>query len=363
MANTQDRTGADLYAVLGLTPDASSQEIRAAYQQLAGSIVAGHASPIQRQAIEEAFETLGDPIRRLRYDAQAAAPPPPRFQIPVFRLPGVRVSLPAAGMARVKRPALPQIDPMLAAAIALVGIVGAVVLLLPLVRGRGNPSPPAQSVSDLVASPTGTPAATQPAVNANAQPGPRSPIVGGAPGGFFQPGQGTSVLPPLSGSGPQGVPTGGLLGPPPAGPQGAGAGEPPFLTGSAILDMLRAIAAASAVRNAPPPGAQGPPPSITLPPNASNNPLQPSLAPAGIPITSLGSIPPVANAPQTAASFPSSSAAATPPPPAPTATPAPNHISVPGSAVTAPGVGPAGATRPPATSAPNRFVPAPTPVH
>lgn len=134
MAESQQRTGADLYAVLGLTPEATSQEIRSAYQQLAGSIVAGQASPIQRQAIEESFETLGDPIRRLRYDAQASAPPPPRFQMPVLRLPGIRMSGPSVRLPAIRRPNLPAIDPMLAIAVALVVIVGVTVLLLPLFR-------------------------------------------------------------------------------------------------------------------------------------------------------------------------------------------------------------------------------------
>src|SRR5690242_16552894 len=92
MAETQASRN-DLYSVLGLTPQATSQEIRLAYQRLIGEIVAGHASPVQRQAIEDAFETLGDPIRRLRYDAQASAPAPPRFQMPALRMPGRRIAV------------------------------------------------------------------------------------------------------------------------------------------------------------------------------------------------------------------------------------------------------------------------------
>ena len=48
MAEREGPTRGDLYAVLGLTPAASSEEIRAAYQRLASDIVAGQASPIQR---------------------------------------------------------------------------------------------------------------------------------------------------------------------------------------------------------------------------------------------------------------------------------------------------------------------------
>src|SRR6478672_5210666 len=105
MADTQPLHN-DLYSVLGLTSQATSQDIRLAYQRLIGEIVAGHAPAVQRQAIDDAFETLGDPIRRLRYDAQASAPAPPRFQMPALRMPGRRIAvqMPSVTLRRLNMP-------------------------------------------------------------------------------------------------------------------------------------------------------------------------------------------------------------------------------------------------------------------
>src|SRR6266566_5050587 len=98
--------GREYYEVLGLAPDATNQDIRAAYQRLIGEIVAGHTPAVQRPAIEQAFETLGDPISRLRYDAQANAPAPPRFQMPEFHLPGRRLSVSLPRRLPMSRPNL-----------------------------------------------------------------------------------------------------------------------------------------------------------------------------------------------------------------------------------------------------------------
>jgi DnaJ domain len=392
--NQGEATGPDLYAVLGLTPEASAQEIRGAYQRLSGDIAAGQAPAVQRQAIEVAYETLGDPIRRLRYDAQAAAPAPSRLQLPSFSLPGVRVPVRAVRITGLRRPNLPRVDPVLAAAILLVGIVGLAVIFLPMLRGHDN-NAPAQSVADLVTSPT--PGTTPFPGPQAAGPGARSPILGAGPNGLGQPGGTSTLLPPISANAPQvsGNPLQG--GPPPGGlfpPQGqsapvAGAGYPPFLTGSSIIDMLRAVAAASAVRNGAPPASVnglspivslpgGPPSSNLLQPNGAPGGNQPPLgAPAGIPITSLGPLPAVASSGQPPASQPVSAGVASlapaasqftavpQPTPAPTPTRSPNHITVPGTGSGASNLAPLGATRVPAaaTTSPNRFGPPATVAH
>ncbi len=135
--------------------------------------------------------------------------------------------------------------------------------------------------------------------------------------------------------------------------------------------MLRAVFAASAVRNAPPGGA---------PPAAA---AAPASAPPAAPITSLPNLPPVVSGAVSAAapssggettsnsggSSPATSAFAGPnlatPPAAATQRPVPNHIVVPTGPVTASGSGQgatvAGGT---AAGAPNRIGgPAATPGH
>ena len=136
----------------------------------------------------------GDPIRRLRYDAQASAPAPPRFQMPALRMPGRRMTIQMPSVT-LRRPHMPRVDPMLAAAVGLVVIVALVVLLLPLIRGRSS-NAPAQSVADLVSTPT--PTATQ-AVSSATAPRAASPVLGLNPSG-----SGTGSLLPLSPSGSPG---------------------------------------------------------------------------------------------------------------------------------------------------------------
>jgi hypothetical protein len=393
MAEISNPASANLYGTLGLTSEATVQEIRAAYQHLVGEIQAGAVPAEQRPAIEEAFETLGDPIRRLRYDARSAAPPPSRIQRPDVRLPGIRISLPTSRIRAAKRPVMPKVDPLLAGAVALVALLALVVLLLPILRGS-RPSAPAQSVSDVVPTQTATTVATASATAAavsaarSAQP---TPILG------LPPGAGTSLLPITPGLG-----QGALVAPPqPAQAQGT---EPLFLTQSAVIDMLRAVLAATAVRNGPSTGSL-PAQAVAAPPGAGNAPAPINPGPAGIPITSVGAVPPVivaapqggsfsppaAGQPSVSAGQPSVSAgipapapqgtlafapaspavsaptpaAATQPPPTPTPRPAPNHILVPsGPAVTASGQTGAGARPSPvatvggSTGGPNRIVPA-----
>jgi DnaJ-like protein len=344
----------DPYSVLGLTPQASSQEIRAAYQRLIGEIVAGHPAPVQRQAIEEAFETLGDPIRRLRYDAQASAPAPPRFQMPAVNMPGRRLAIQMPSLT-LRKPRIPRVDPLIAAAIGLVVVVALAVVLLPLLRGRGS-NAPAQSVADLVGTATATP--TSPSVSSATAPRAGSPVLGlnsGRPGGLV----------PLS---PPGTP-GGLLSP--QQPATSSGNEPPFLTGSAVVDSLRAVLAASAVRNPPsqagvPGGAANAAAPSNRPTNSvvGTNPPASSVnaAPAGVPLTNVGALPPVAAAvPPNSGVGAASAAQPTTPPPTPT--PAPNHIALPSGPIGASGAvsanrGPAAPTS--SASGPNRFGPPPS---
>lgn len=87
----------DHYRVLGLAPEAGADEVRAAWRLL---LVAFHPDrfrdPEQRRRAEEitkranaAWQTLGDPARRHRYDrrreasaAPAPPPPPPSRELP-----------------------------------------------------------------------------------------------------------------------------------------------------------------------------------------------------------------------------------------------------------------------------------------
>jgi signal peptidase I len=62
---TADRQLGDLYAVLGVRPDASRQEIEAAYRR--ASLETGYDDEAWR-TVREAYEVLQDPERRARYD-------------------------------------------------------------------------------------------------------------------------------------------------------------------------------------------------------------------------------------------------------------------------------------------------------
>ena len=84
-----DRPVSDLYATLGLRPDASPQEIEAAYRRTA--LETGYADDGWRQ-VRDAYETLRDPDQRARYDEErtnglrAAKPAPKKSHNPIDRL-------------------------------------------------------------------------------------------------------------------------------------------------------------------------------------------------------------------------------------------------------------------------------------
>lgn len=68
-------TGIDFYAVLGVAPDASPDEIRRAYRHRARSLhpdVAGPASEEEFKRVGHAYEVLSQPEERTRYDAWLA---------------------------------------------------------------------------------------------------------------------------------------------------------------------------------------------------------------------------------------------------------------------------------------------------
>jgi signal peptidase I len=82
----------DLYAVLGVPPEASADEIRSAYhQQLRFDDVETPEGTARMRELREAYEVLSDPERRRSYDASRygwEAPPttiqePPPFEEPV----------------------------------------------------------------------------------------------------------------------------------------------------------------------------------------------------------------------------------------------------------------------------------------
>lgn len=77
----------DLYAVLGVARGAPAREIRRAYRRLARQhhpdLSEGHSGPEQFVRLAHAYEILGDPAQRARYDRTLPQPavtdPPTRF--------------------------------------------------------------------------------------------------------------------------------------------------------------------------------------------------------------------------------------------------------------------------------------------
>ncbi len=222
MPEDRESVADDLYAVLGLPRNASSDEVRTAYRRLTQELAAGRVPGENQRRIEEAFETLGDPIARLRYDARAFVPPPraPRFPI---RTP-VQHPAPRRRQARSRTRLLARNATPLLVACLLLAVVGALfVLLVPHLRGSNRPPTEQASARSAAAPAPSTPAGTRPA--GSVQPS-RS-----------QPPSALGFPPNATGSGPS-------L-PPPA------RTEPLFVSGSAFPSAVFAIAAASLVANRP----------------------------------------------------------------------------------------------------------------
>jgi curved DNA-binding protein CbpA len=83
----------DLYAVLGVDPDASLEDVRVAYRALAQRFHPDHnpndmAAERRMQEINEAFAVLNAPERRDAYDAHRAAAAPPESADAVARWAG-----------------------------------------------------------------------------------------------------------------------------------------------------------------------------------------------------------------------------------------------------------------------------------
>ena len=68
----------DLYELLDVAPEATADEIKAAYRKLALKVHpdAGGNAALFRQ-VQDAFETLSDPAKRAAYDRSRCAAPPP----------------------------------------------------------------------------------------------------------------------------------------------------------------------------------------------------------------------------------------------------------------------------------------------
>lgn len=79
------RDGQDHYRLLGVSPDASTVEIRRAYRRLARRHHPDRNphpdSPARFRALADAYAVLTDPVRRARYD-DTIRPAPPRHARP-----------------------------------------------------------------------------------------------------------------------------------------------------------------------------------------------------------------------------------------------------------------------------------------
>ena len=82
MARAPEPSAADLYARLGIAPDASTSQINTAYRRLARALHPDSApnpggSPAQLRLVIEAHRILSDPQQRQRYDSTTNRPPQP----------------------------------------------------------------------------------------------------------------------------------------------------------------------------------------------------------------------------------------------------------------------------------------------
>ena len=70
--NSSPNLSVDLYAVLGLSPTATVDEIKKAFRAKAGEYHPdrnkSESAPAQFRAVREAYDVLGDPIKRQEYD-------------------------------------------------------------------------------------------------------------------------------------------------------------------------------------------------------------------------------------------------------------------------------------------------------
>ncbi|MFQ3612120.1 MAG: DnaJ domain-containing protein [Cyanobacteriota bacterium] len=69
----------DYYAILNVSPEADTEEVKQAFRQLARQFhpdVAGEGSRERFQQIRQAYQVLSDPEQRRRYDAQRQSSPP-----------------------------------------------------------------------------------------------------------------------------------------------------------------------------------------------------------------------------------------------------------------------------------------------
>ena len=95
--------GRDLYALLGVTPDADAREVARAYRRRLREVhpdtrdrLSGGPDPAHTdlRALPEAYAVLRDPARRARYDAQRRAAQKPVEAPPVGIAVPVRVHRP-----------------------------------------------------------------------------------------------------------------------------------------------------------------------------------------------------------------------------------------------------------------------------
>ncbi|WP_414385393.1 DnaJ domain-containing protein, partial [Synechococcus sp. H60.3] len=105
----------DYYAILNLSPQADSEDIKRAFRRLARQFhpdVAGEGSRERFEQIYRAYQVLSNPEERRRYDAQRQSPPSPgkgerRVVVRTTGLDSTSAEPPArdsleAGIARVK---------------------------------------------------------------------------------------------------------------------------------------------------------------------------------------------------------------------------------------------------------------------
>lgn len=72
----------DYYAILNVSPDADTEEVKRAFRRLAQQFhpdIAGEGSRERFQQIRQAYQVLSDPEQRRQYDAQRQSPPPSAF--------------------------------------------------------------------------------------------------------------------------------------------------------------------------------------------------------------------------------------------------------------------------------------------